>query len=121
MCERTALTSRAISTSPRIDSSLLWDAIRVLTRLIEQVRGDLGVKVSCFSSHTRRAKRRMVAVLNGKNKAQRKAAYQDLLKMAGNVLDYAHTTLTIIRTGTSDPGSFPLYTSIEHSREALRT
>ena len=52
------------------DSTLLWDSVRVLTRLITRSRDDFGLKVSGFSNHNRRAKRRMMAVLNAKNKAQ---------------------------------------------------
>ena len=44
------------------DSNLLWDAIRVLTRLIERCRQE-GIKVPGFSNHTRVAKRRMIGTL----------------------------------------------------------
>jgi IS5 family transposase len=74
------------------DSNLLWDAVRVLTRLIERCR-DEGIKVPGFSNHTRVAKRRMMAVVNAKNKAQRKTAYIDLLKAAGKVSTYADAAL----------------------------
>lgn len=77
------------------DSSLLWDAVRVLSRLIERVINDCG-KVPGYVNHTRRAKRRMLAVMNAKGKKQRKAAYVDLLKMADNVLGYARTAQTVI-------------------------
>ena len=71
------------------DSTLLWDGVRVLTRLIEKTRDDFGIKVPGFANHTRRAKRRMLAVMNAKSKKQRKVAYTDLLKMADNVLRYS--------------------------------
>lgn len=70
------------------DSSLLYDGVRVLTRLIQQAKG-AGVRVPGFSNHKRRAKRRMLAIMNAKNKKQRKAAYMDLLKVADRVLGYA--------------------------------
>lgn len=94
------------------DSSLLWDAVRVLTRLIGRVRDDLG-KVPGFCNHTRRAKRRMLAVMNAKGKEQRKAAYQDLLKMAGQVLVYARTAQTLIVAGRQKVCSVH-YDHIEH-------
>jgi IS5 family transposase len=96
------------------DSTLLWDGVRVLTRLIKRVRDDFGIKVSGFANHTRRSKRRMLAVMNAKSKKQRKAAYVDLLKMADNVLGYSSTTLVAIRVSTSDPTLFVLYESIEN-------
>jgi IS5 family transposase len=97
------------------DSTLLWDAVRVLTRLIERVRDHYGVKVPGFRNHTRRAKRRMLAVMNAKNKAQRKAAYIDLLKMAGNVLGYARTAQTVIAIGNCHAlVSSAVFDGIEH-------
>jgi len=96
------------------DSSLLWDAVRVLTRLIERCRDDFGLKVPGYHNHLKRAKRRMLAVMNAKNKKQRKAAYIDLLKMAENVLGYARTALEKIRLSTPGEKSFALYESIEH-------
>lgn len=96
------------------DSTLLWDGVRVLTRLIEKVRGNFGIKVPGFANHKRRAKRRMLAVMNAKSKKQRKAAYADLLKMADNVLGYSSTALSAIRAGTSDPTLFAFYESIEN-------
>jgi len=70
------------------DSSLLYDGVRVLTRLIQQAKG-AGVRVPGFSNHKHRAKRRMLAIMNAKNKEQRKTAYMDLLKVADRVLEYA--------------------------------
>lgn len=96
------------------DSTLLWDGVRVLTRLIERVRDDFGIKVPGFANHTRRAKRRMLAVMNAKNKKQRKAAYADLLKMADNVLGYSSTALAAIRVSASDPTLFAYSESIEN-------
>ena len=96
------------------DSTLLWDGVRVLTRLLEKIRDDFGIKVPGFANHRRRAKRRMLAVMNAKNQKQRQAAYADLLKMADNVLGYSLSALATIRIRTSDPTSFPLYESIEN-------
>ena len=96
------------------DSTLLWDGVRVLTRLIEKTRDDFGIKVPGFANHTRRAKRRMLAVMNAKSKKQRKVAYTDLLKMADNVLGYSRATLTKIIVCTSNPMLFPLTESIEN-------
>jgi IS5 family transposase len=71
------------------DSNLLYDGVRVLTRLIKQSREDLQIKVPGFSNHNRRAKRRMLAIMNAKNKKQRKFGYIDLLKVAEMVIEYA--------------------------------
>jgi IS5 family transposase len=91
----------------------LWDGVRILTRLINRIRDDSG-KVPGFCNHTRRAKRRMLAVMNAKNKLQRKAAYVDLLKMAGQVLDDARTAQQVIITHSSGPIRCAWFDQIEH-------
>ena len=96
------------------DSNQLWDAVRVLTRLIARSRDEFGLKVPGFCNHKRRAKRRMLAVMNAKNKTQRKAAYVDLLKVTGKVLDYARIAVEAIKKNSIDPLSFPLFADIEH-------
>ena len=96
------------------DSNQLWDCVRVLTRLIEHSRDNFGLKVPGFSNHNRRAKRRMLAVINAKNKKQRKAAYADLLKVTGQVLDYASKAVKIIESTSVDPMAFPLYDDMLH-------
>jgi len=101
------------------DSTLLWDGVRVLTRLIEKIRDDFGIKVPGFANHTRRAKRRMLAVMNAKSKKQRKSAYADLLKMADNVLGYSCKALTEIIVCTSKPAFSPLFADIENYKVLL--
>jgi transposase, IS5 family len=96
------------------DSTLLWDAVRVLSRLIESCRDDYGLNVPFFRNHKRGAKRRMLAVLNAKNQKQRKAAYIDLLKISDNVLDYSHRTIDAIKLISVNPDMFPLYRDIKH-------
>ena len=81
------------------DSSLLWDAVRVLTRLIERCR-EKGLKIVGFHNHTRVAKRRMLAIVNAKRKKQRKAAYVDLLKATNKVIGYAKRTVSDIKSST---------------------
>ena len=62
------------------DSELLYDCVRVLTRLMRRARDLLGTVV-VFGNRTRRAKRRRLGVLNAKNKQQRRSVYRDLLKV----------------------------------------
>jgi IS5 family transposase len=96
------------------DSNQLWDCVRVLTRLLERSRDDFKLKVPGFRNHTRRAKRRLLAIMNAKNKKQRKAAYVDLLKVTGKALDYARNAVGIIKKSFVDPTAFPLFSDIEH-------
>jgi len=76
---------------PPSDSSLLYDCVRVLDRLLEQGREQWeGIP---FQNHHRRAKRRMMKVLNAKNKKERRAAYRDLIKVARKTAGYAERAL----------------------------
>ena len=85
-----------------------------MTRIITRSRDEFGLKVPGFCNHTRRAKRRMLAVMNAKNKKQRKAAYVDLLKITSKVLGYARTAVETIKKNSIDPTTFPLFADIEH-------
>ena len=44
------------------DSSLLWDAVRVMTRLLEQARGLAGTAAISWRDHRRLAKKRALAI-----------------------------------------------------------
>ena len=77
------------------DSTLLWDVVRVLTRLLIAAR-KLGVMGLSFQDHSRRAKRRMLGILNAKKEKARKKLYADLLKVAEKVTGYAERALPCI-------------------------
>jgi len=63
------------------DSSLLYDCVRVLARVMEYGRQQVD---TTFTSHTRRAKKRSLGILNAKTKKKRKKLYRDLLKVTGD-------------------------------------
>lgn len=75
---RTDCTVVESNIHPPTDSSLLWDCVRVLTRLMEEAHEDFGLD---FKDHRRRAKRRWMAILNAKSNEQRLPLYRDLLKV----------------------------------------
>ncbi|HEX6825062.1 MAG TPA: ISNCY family transposase [Nitrospiraceae bacterium] len=60
------------------DSSLLRDCVRVLTRQMSKAEEDFGLG---FKDHSRRAKRRALAILNAKSNEARLPLYRDLLKV----------------------------------------
>jgi IS5 family transposase len=64
------------------DSSLLWDCVRVLSRLANEGREMNGLT---FEDHTKVAKRRTVAILNAKSPEQRQELYRDLIKVTSRV------------------------------------
>ena len=67
------------------DSELLWDGVRVLTRLQLQARKILGPDQVNFSNRTRRAKRRRQEISHAKTTEDRQRAYRDLLKVTQEV------------------------------------
>ena len=71
------------------DSALLWDAVRVLTRLLEQAEAVAGF--TQWRDHTKRAKRRMLSIQRAPTQEKRKPLYRDLLKVSKKVLGYARS------------------------------
>jgi IS5 family transposase len=74
------------------DSTLLWDSVRVMTRLLEQA--DAGF--TAWQDHTKRAKRRMLAIQRARTQEKRVPLYRDLLKVAGKVLGYARAARDVL-------------------------
>jgi IS5 family transposase len=71
------------------DSTLLGDGIRILTRWLTEGM-DLAPRPRyLFSDHTRRAKKRVMTILNTRKGSVKQEAYQDLLRLAGRVRGYA--------------------------------
>ena len=61
-----------------LDSSLLWDGVRVLTRIMLRAHDKYG---TTRTNHKRRAKRRSIAILNAGRMDRRIPLYKDLLKV----------------------------------------
>jgi IS5 family transposase len=80
---------------PPTDSTLLFDCVRVLARMLNALC-QRGVKVH-FSDHGRRAKRRVLAVQYAKKEGQRKVAYRDLLKLARRTVGYATAAIPVAK------------------------
>lgn len=69
------------------DSNLLWDVVRVLTRLLERAQS-LCPQIP-FHNHCRRARRRQLAIGNVPTMAMRVPLYRELLKITRWTLGYA--------------------------------
>jgi len=78
------------------DSSLLWDSVRVLTRMLGQINERFNDLEIPFSDHTKRAKRRMLGVMNTKSNKVRKKQYEDLLKVTNKTVNYAHNAVSLL-------------------------
>jgi transposase, IS5 family len=81
------------------DSTLLEDCVRVLSRLTEHAIGVFGIDI-CFVDHNRRAKRRVMEILNSKNDKARKGPYKDLLNITERSVDYASQAAQSLRAVT---------------------
>ena len=68
------------------DSSLLWDSVRVLSRLTQRAKEISGIAVT---DHRRRAKRRALGILNARKNNDRMKLYRDLLKVARKTVNDA--------------------------------
>ena len=79
------------------DSSLLWDAVRVLTRLLTQAKGQFQGFDILFTDHTTRAKRRMIAVMNARERNSRKRHYLDLLRVTKKSFGYAQRAVCFLK------------------------
>ena len=78
------------------DSSLLWDCVRVLTRMLGQINERFDALDISFSDHTRRAKRRMLKIMNTNSKKVRDKKYEDLLKVTHMTVNYALTAVSLL-------------------------
>jgi IS5 family transposase len=79
------------------DSELLWDCVRVLTRLLGQARDLLGADKVKFGDRTRRAKKRRKEIAYGKNEKERLPAYEDLLQITAEVYDHGPRVRDFLR------------------------
>jgi IS5 family transposase len=77
------------------DSSLLWDSVRVLTRLLHRAKEDFGLRV-LFQDHSRRAKRRLLGIMNSRSKKDRRSKYVDLIKVTNKSIGYAQSAIEAI-------------------------
>lgn len=80
------------------DSSLLYDGVALIARLLGEARELCGYAL--WSDHTKRAKRRMLAVQNAGTATKRLEAYRDLLKVARKTLGYGEGALEALASAS---------------------
>jgi IS5 family transposase len=61
------------------DSSLLWDAVRVMVRLLREASALPGAPAIVWRNHRRLAKKRALAIQYSRGKAQKAKLYRDLI------------------------------------------
>ena len=77
------------------DSSLLFDGVRVISRLLGDAQELCGF--TAWSNHTKRAKRRMLEIVNTNDASRREDAYTDLLNVLDTCTGYAKVALPVLR------------------------
>jgi len=101
------------------DSSLLWDSVRVLTRTLKKMKEELGIDIP-FTDHCRRAKRRMLGIVNAKKKKVREDRYKDLLKVTGKTVSYSKTAIPLLDCYISpDPAKMALAMAMSEELKEL--
>jgi len=96
------------------DSSLLFDAVRVLTRLLHTAKKVSGSNSICFKDHCLRAKRRMLGVQYARKQKQRKSYYKDLLKVTHDTLGYSRRAITFIESNCIDLALLSIAQQLRH-------
>jgi IS5 family transposase len=77
------------------DSTLLWDSVRVLVRLLQQAEELAeGVTTIAYRNHQRLAKRRTRAIRYTRGQDKRAALYRDLLEVTRKSLGYVEDAAT---------------------------
>jgi len=74
------------------DSELLWDGVRVLTRLMETARCECNIDFE-YMNHSRASKRRSLEITNAKTRKKRNRKYKELLKLSNKTVNYAEGAL----------------------------
>lgn len=75
------------------DSSLMWDCVRVATRLLKRIARHRPCLRQHFHDHTRRAKRRAYEIKFSSRRKDRPRSYRDLIRVAESVRDQARDVL----------------------------
>ncbi len=94
------------------DNTLLWDAVRVLTRLVKRLGEHVPSALSGFADRTRRARRRMQEISRltpTQRPRQQKRKYRDLLGVTAEVVATARAA---VATARAAPPSEPLVAAV---------
>lgn len=87
------------------DSGMLWDTVRVLTRLVERLRTHVPRAGAGFPRRTRRAKRRMQEIARMRARGHRRRTlarkYRDLIDVTTEVIEKAE-----VAAGTASAATF---------------
>ena len=86
------------------DSSLIWDSVRVMDRLMGWIRERYGKKHFVYHNHTRIAKKLDLQISVSRSLAKKKKAYKRLLNSAGETVAELNVALNVVtRQIATDP------------------
>jgi IS5 family transposase len=82
------------------DSSLLWDAIRVMVRLLREAQAWLGGSGLAWRDHRRAVKKRARDIQYTRGRPKRVQLYRELINLTRATLAYLHWATTRLATAT---------------------
>lgn len=88
------------------DSTLLWDSVRTLVRLLGQAEEMLEDVKLHYRNHSRRARRRMWDIHNARGKAKRVKLYRDLVMVTRKSLSYVEAVNRTLKGSAVAPLSY---------------
>src|SRR4051812_29429256 len=83
------------------DSSLLWDGVRVMVRLLKQAQAWLGDGTRAWRDHRRAAKKRWQAIEYTRGPPKRVPLYRALIRIVCTTLAYLRAVATRLASSTS--------------------
>lgn len=102
------------------DSSLLWDSVRVMVRLLRHAGKLPGVPAVAYHDHRRVAKKRAYAIAYGRKPAKRVRWYKDLLRVTRATLGYLDEAERRLRRAVrSEPKVEAWCAEVDHYRRLI--
>lgn len=97
------------------DSTLLWDSVRVMVRLLEAAQSLSGTPAIAFRNHRRRAKRRARSILYTRGQEKKAALYRDLINVTTHTMEYLEQAKMILSvTGAATLQLEAWHTEVAH-------
>ena len=103
------------------DSSLLWDSVRIMVRLLEAAQAMPGAPAIAFCNHRRLAKKRARAIIYTRGKDKKARLYRDLIKATTNTLGYLEQAEMVLRaTHLAQPPMAPWHAQVDHYKPLIK-
>ena len=102
------------------DSSLLWDAVRVMVRLLKRAQAWMGEVARVWRDHSRAAKKRWQAITFTRGRPKRVPLYRDLIRIARTTLAYLRGSAAWLR-GLTNPAVALWQAKVRHYEPLVET